>query len=138
VVAAGWFAYDRLGPSGAAINLPPQTLSFQGNVPVQDPCNGQRVRTTGTTTLTISRHAPGGVLVEEQYEGSGAGYSVRFSGRKAFDQAAAFYDIPIRGEWKGPDGTRFETYAIDRILTGPDGAPTGDAFQSSNSRCRSR
>ncbi|MGM9486158.1 toll/interleukin-1 receptor domain-containing protein [Ideonella sp. YS5] len=137
-MAGGWFAYERSRQAAGGATLPPQRVSFQGRVPGLDPCNGQRFRTTGTTSLTVTGNAQGGVVVEEQYEGSGSGYTVRFSGRKSFDQRAAFYDIPIRGEWNGPDGSRFETHAVDRILTGPDGAPTGDAFQSDNSRCLSR
>ena len=136
--AGGWFAYEHSRQAGEVATQPPQRVSFQGRVPGLDPCNGQRFRTTGTTSLTVTGNAQGGVVVEEQYEGSGSGYTVRFSGRKSFDQRAAFYDIPIRGEWNGPDGSRFETQAVDRILTGPDGAPTGDAFQSDNSRCLSR
>ena len=76
--------------------------------------------------------------MQEQYEGAGSGYAVRFSGSQRFDQPAASYDIPIRGEWSGPDGTRFETLAVDRITTDANGAPRGDSFQTDNSRCLSR
>jgi hypothetical protein len=128
----GWFVFDRRQPGAA---MPPRVVSFQGHVAATDPCNGRRLRTTGTTTLTITRDERGSVLVQQQYEGSGAGYTARYSGSQRFDRPAASYDLPIRGEWAGPGGSRFETLSVDRIATDADGGPRGDSYQSENSRC---
>lgn len=86
------------------------------------------------TNLSIQQ-TPEGVVVREQFRGSGDGFTVNYRGTGTFPALAPTYDIRIAGEWQGPAPVRFLSRGVDRIFANRRGVPTSDRIQSLDNKC---
>lgn len=113
---------------------PAQTTRFDGVITTKDPCTGRTVTANGLSSLSIQA-TPDGITVQAQFRGSGDGFKVNYRGRQTFPRRSASYDIPITGQWAADGRAQFTSTGVDRILSNPAGAPTGDRIQTLNNTC---
>lgn len=119
---AAWFA-----------GAPTRTVSFAAHVAATNPCTGQRLETTGTSTVTL--HTRGDeVLVEHRYAARGPGYEVAQGGRARLPRSDT-YDVPVAGRWT-VDGGNFTTSGVVHIEVGQ--GRLASHLQKFEQRCQAR
>jgi hypothetical protein len=119
-----------------------RSISIPGSLTVINPCTGEQLTATGTTSLTIEVSRNGRVEVSEEFRGrTGVGrdaYKVELEGEGRFPQTAASYHLTnVRGKWEGQGRNRdFTTRGQSEVFATPDGrTPTGDVTTFDSTKC---
>jgi len=95
-------------------------------------CGSGPVSASGVSRVTIDRTAEG-IVVTEEFSGSGSGYTVAVSGRAVFSQEQTSYEIPTQGQWSGPRS--FRTVGTDRVSSSDGLTPTRASVVSFQTLC---
>ena len=126
--AAGWFmsklredlgSLERLFALAAGVvsGSSATTLTLTNWVLNSGGCGAGPLTVTGTATFAITT-TPEGVVVTEDFRGTGGGFTVTVTGRSTFDKPQNRYNIPTSGQWRG--SKVFTTSGAD-VVTSSDG-----------------
>ena len=91
-----------------ALTFPKWTLKSGG-------CGAGPLTIVGTARFSIERTSDG-VVVTEEFRGSGNGFDVVVSGQVEYREEQPSYDIPTQGVWTSPNKA-FKTTGTDRVST---------------------
>jgi hypothetical protein len=94
-------------PAPTTLSFPKWTLSSGG-------CGAGQLTVTGMARFSIEA-TPDGILVTEDFRGSGNGFKVVVTGSAKFPKEQRRYDIPTSGEWIGTKV--FKSSGVDRVNT---------------------
>ena len=77
-------------------------------------CGAGQLTITGTASFLVEKSAAG-IVVSEDFRGSGHGFNVVVTGKATFPNEQRSYDVPTTGQWKG--AKVFQSAGIDRVNT---------------------
>lgn len=106
-------AQSAAAPKGAT-GAAPGVLSFPGWALSSGGCGTGAITVTGTARFSIEKTAEG-IVVSEEFRGSGGGFSVVVTGKGTFPKEQKSYDITTTGQWNG--GKVFASAGTDRVNT---------------------
>ena len=95
-------------------------------------CGPTPVTVTGTARFTIEKTAEG-IVVTENFRGSGGGVEAVTTGRAVFSKEQPSYDIPTTVEWSG--ARNFRSTGVDRVNASNGTQPTGARLVKLQSVC---
>jgi hypothetical protein len=95
-------------------------------------CGAGSLSVTGAARFSIEKTAEG-ILVTEEFRGSGKGIDAVVSGRAMFSKEQRSYEIPTRGQWSG--AKVFSSSGIDRVSAANGTQPTGASVVKLQSIC---
>ncbi len=95
-------------------------------------CGAGSLSVTGAARFSIEKTAEG-ILVTEEFRGSGKGIDAVVSGRATFSKEQRSYEIPTRGQWSG--AKVFSSSGIDRVSAANGTQPTGASVVKLQSIC---
>lgn len=128
--AAAASTVARVAARGATASSPtslvlPWTLSSGG-------CGAGELTVRGTATFRIETTSRG-VVVTEEFRGTGNGFAVKVTGRATFDRPRQRYDVPTSGEWRG--AKVFKSSGTDQVLSSDGKSPRSARLVTIRSNC---
>ncbi len=95
-------------------------------------CGAGPLTITGTATFSIAA-TPEGVVVTEDFRGTGGGFVVSVTGRATFEKPGTRYQIPTSGQWRG---SKVFTSSGTDLVTSSDGkTPRTASVMAIRSNC---
>lgn len=116
----------------AAAGAAPGTLSIPGWPLRSGGCGAGAVTVTGTAKFSIAKTAEG-IVVSEDFRGSGGGFDAIVTGKATFPTVQKYYDIPTAGQWTG--SKVFTSAGIDRVTTSDGITPISAKLLEIQTRC---
>ena len=99
---------------------------------------GKAVLVSGRATFIVLPSTGNNVEVREVFDGQGDGFEVRVEGRETLPaKNQGCYELPTRGDWRGPDGRAFKTLGVDRVCVNREGRPVSATISRIRTDCGS-
>ena len=122
----------RVAAQKTSVGASPGTLSFPRWALSSGGCGGGHVTVTGPARFSIEKTAEG-VVVTEEFRGSGNGFTVLVTGKATFPKEQKSYDIQTSGKWTG--SKVFTSMGIDRVNTSDGTTPRTANFGKIKTIC---